>query len=291
MTAASADHGSGPRPEGAPRHPGARRAAVLGSPVSHSRSPDLHLAAYRALGLTDWTYERIECTAEALPGLVGALDDAYIGLSVTMPGKLAALEFADEVTTRARLVGSANTLVRTGDQWRADCTDIDGMLAALAQAASGQMLQRAVVIGGGGTALPTVFALAESGCREVAVVVRDRGRAAAVFDLADELGMAHRLVDFVDGPDLKRSCAEADIVVSTVPSEAAAPLRASVAGARALVDVIYDPWPTPLAEAVADAGGQVVGGLVMLLNQAYSQVEQFTGMPAPKAAMAAVLDD
>ena len=71
-----------------------RRAAVLGSPIAHSRSPQLHLAAYRALGLTDWTYDRIECTADQLPGLVGGFGPEWVGLSVTMPGKFAALAFA-----------------------------------------------------------------------------------------------------------------------------------------------------------------------------------------------------
>ena len=104
-----------------------RRAAVLGSPVSHSRSPQLHLAAYRALGLDDWTYDRIECTAKELPALVGSFGPEWVGVSVTMPGKFAALEFADERTARAELVGSANTLVRTGSGWRADNTDVDGV--------------------------------------------------------------------------------------------------------------------------------------------------------------------
>ncbi len=56
-----------------------------------------------------------------------------------------------------------------------------------------------------------------------------------------------------------------------------------------LLDAIYDPWPTPLATAVEAAGGRVISGLEMLLNQAYAQVEQFTGMPAPKEAMRAAL--
>ncbi len=90
-----------------------RKAAVLGSPIAHSKSPQLHLAAYRALGLHDWTYERIECTAEQLPGVVGGFGPEWVGVSVTMPGKFAALRFADERTARAELVGSANTLVRT----------------------------------------------------------------------------------------------------------------------------------------------------------------------------------
>ena len=270
----------------------ARRAAVLGSPVSHSRSPDLHLAAYRALGLDDWTYERIECTADQLPSLVDGLGPEFIGLSVTMPGKLAALGHADLSTERARLVGSANTLVRTADGWRADCTDIDGMLGALAdlgvrpQADAGG---RAVLIGAGGTALPTVAALAQRGFREVAVVARDAGRARSVIALCEGLGIDTTIVAFEPGADLADRCRDAHVVVSTVPAAGAATLAESVAGAARVVDVIYDPWPTPLAAAVTAAGGGDVGGLVMLLNQAFSQVEQFTGLPAPRAAMAAAL--
>src|SRR4051812_24988567 len=101
----------------------ARRAAVLGSPIAHSRSPQLHLAAYQALGLSDWTYERIECTAAELPTLVSGFGPEWVGVSVTMPGKFAALQFAAERTARAELVGSANTLVRIDTGWRADNTD------------------------------------------------------------------------------------------------------------------------------------------------------------------------
>ena len=110
--------------------------AVLGSPIAHSRSPQLHLAAYRALGLADWTYERIECTADELPSLVGGFGPEWVGLSVTMPGKFAALQFADERTARAELVGSANTLVRTASGWRADNTDVDGVTGALGRPSS-----------------------------------------------------------------------------------------------------------------------------------------------------------
>src|SRR5580693_7979484 len=70
-----------------------RSAAVLGSPVAHSKSPELHLAAYRALGLHDWTYERIECDAEQLPVVVGGFGPQWVGVSVTKPGKFAALRF------------------------------------------------------------------------------------------------------------------------------------------------------------------------------------------------------
>ncbi|AHH19328.1 putative shikimate dehydrogenase AroE [Nocardia nova SH22a] len=264
-----------------------RKAAVLGSPITHSRSPQLHLAAYRALGL-DWTYERIECDAEQLPGLVDGLGPEWVGLSVTMPGKVAALEYAAERTERAVLAGSANTLVRTGDGWRADCTDVDGVRGAL-QGAGVASAQRAVVLGAGGTARPALLALADLGAREVTVVARDAERAASTLALARRLGMATEFTDF-DADRVRAVCAAADAVVSTIPAAGAAIVAESVAAAPVVLDAIYDPWPTPLAAAVARAGHTVVSGLQMLLNQAYGQVEQFTGRPAPRAAMAAALD-
>ena len=91
----------------------AGRAGVLGRPIAHSKSPQLHLAAYHALGLDGWTYDRIECGADELPRVVGGFGPEWVGVSVTMPGKFAALRFADERTERAERVGSANTLVRT----------------------------------------------------------------------------------------------------------------------------------------------------------------------------------
>ncbi|MCX6471157.1 MAG: shikimate dehydrogenase [Corynebacteriales bacterium] len=267
-----------------------RRAAVLGSPIGHSRSPDLHLAAYRALGLADWTYERIECTAEQLGDLVDGLDDSWVGLSVTMPAKVAALDHADEVTGRAAMVGSANTLVRTPAGWSADCTDIDGVTGALRELGA-ESLDGAstVVLGAGGTARPALAALAAAGAGSVTVVVREPSRATTLLELADTLGLTAEVVDFAPSDDLASRCAGAAVTVSTVPAQAAAPLAVSVAASPRLVDAIYAPWPTPLAAAVTDRGGAVAGGLVMLLHQAVTQVELFTGRAAPRDAMAASL--
>lgn len=265
---------------------GERRAAVLGSPISHSRSPQLHLAAYRALGL-DWSYERIECTAEQLPGLVDGFGPEWVGLSVTMPGKVAALEYAAEKTDRAELVGSANTLVHTENGWRADCTDVDGVRGAL-QGGGVDEVSRAVVLGAGGTARPALLALAELGAHTITIVARDRGRAAGTLELAERLGLSAEVIDF-DPDGLTFVCSEVDAVVSTVPAAGAAAVAEAVALAPVVLDAIYNPWPTPLAEAVQRAGHTVISGLDMLLNQAYGQVEQFTGKPAPRAEMAAAL--
>jgi shikimate dehydrogenase len=253
---------------------------VLGSPIAHSRSPQLHLAAYRALGLDGWTYDRIECTADELPGVVGGFGPEWVGVSVTMPGKFAALRFADERTARAELVGSANTLVRTPDGWRADNTDIDGVTGALGYASG-----RAVVVGSGGTAPAVVVGLAELGVQDISVVARSREKAAPLLGLAGSLGVDIRWIE------LGTRMGDVDVVVSTIPADAAARYAPTLAATPRLLDAIYDPWPTPLAAAVEAAGGQVISGLQMLLHQAFAQVEQFTGLPAPTEAMRAALSE
>ncbi len=270
-----------------------RKAAVLGSPVAHSRSPQLHLAAYHALGLDDWTYERIECTADELPSLVRGLGPEWVGLSVTMPGKFAALEIADQRTRRAQMVGSANTLVRTERGWRADNTDIDGVAGALGYRYDPRdpaplRGTRAIVLGAGGTAPAAVAALAGLGADEVTVVARSREKAARLIQLGSELGAHTEHREFAD-PALPDLTASAEVLVSTIPAEVAAEYVSVFAAAPVLLDAIYDPWPTPLARAVAAVGGEVISGLQMLLNQAFTQVELFTGRPAPREQMAAAL--
>ena len=256
---------------------------MLGKPIAHSKSPQLHLAAYRALGLHDWTYERIECGAEELPAVVGGFGPEWVGVSVTMPGKFAALRFADERTERAEQVGSANTLVRTPAGWRADNTDIDGVTGALGSASG-----RALVCGSGGTAPAAIVGLAELGVTAISVVARDPQKAARLVDLGTRIGVATRFCG-LDSDELAEQVAGAEVLVSTIPADVASRYADTFGTIPVLLDAVYDPWPTPLAAAVAAAGGRVISGLQMLLHQAFAQVEQFTGLPAPREAMTCAL--
>lgn len=264
-----------------------RRAGVVGSPVSHSRSPDLHLAAYRWLGLSDWTYDRIECDAHGFAAMADALDERWIGLSVTMPNKVAALRFADRVSDRAITVGSANTLVRDGDGWSADCTDIDGIIGALGDAGVTAIDGHAVIVGAGGTARAALAAVADLGASGATVVVRETGRARDALEAAERLSLPAHAVTL---DALRSSVAKAAAVISTVPRGSLDAVADDVAATPVLLDAIYHPWPTPIAEAVSAAGGRVVGGLEMLLHQAVTQVELFTGRTPSVDVMRAALD-
>ncbi|MCX2732354.1 shikimate dehydrogenase [Saccharopolyspora sp. NFXS83] len=262
-----------------------RKAAVVGSPIGHSLSPVLHGAAYRELGLTGWTYERFDRDADGLAELIGELGPEWAGLSVTMPGKRAALGLAEDVTERAAAVGVANTLTRSvSGEWSADCTDVDGVTGALRAAGGFTGGSRALLLGAGGTAAAAVAAFAELGLTDVTLAVREPARARDVVLTAEQVGLRVS-VQRLDSLDLDTAVSEVDVLVSTLPAGAADPHASALARAACVLDVIYHPWPTPLATAVSAAGGRLATGLDMLLHQAFGQVELFTGRPAPRVAM------
>ncbi len=258
------------------------RAAVLGSPIGHSLSPCLHRAAYHAMGLDGWSYEAFECDEERLSGLLeqlrpvrgapGAGDDAWAGLSLTMPLKRAVLPLLDTVSTLAVEVGGANTVVFRDGRAHGDNTDVHGIERALAEAGI-PAPRSAAVLGGGATAASALAALRNLGLHSVTLLVRDPARAGETVGVAERLGVALEVETF-DKLDL---FTRADLVVSTLPGGAADAFAEQLAEVPALFDVVYAPWPTRAAAAVRAAGGIVIGGFEMLLHQAVRQVQLMTG--------------
>ena len=265
-----------------------RRAAVLGKPIAHSLSPVIHNAGFAAAGLTGWSYVAIECDEAELASLLAGLGDEWTGLSLTMPLKEEALRLSSSATTVARATGAANTLVRRSDgSWHADNTDVPGMVRVLRDAGL-RPSPSVTVLGGGGTCRAALGAAASLGATEVTVVTRRAEAREELEPAAEALGLKLIGAPWSDAA----SFFAADAVISTVPKGAADHLASSAAWrpGTVLFDAIYDPWPTPLAAAAAAAGVPVVSGLDLLLGQALSQFEQFTGVvPAPEAAMRTAL--
>ncbi|MFC9342447.1 shikimate dehydrogenase [Streptomyces sp. NPDC057020] len=262
-----------------------RRAAVLGSPIAHSLSPVLHRAAYAALGLDDWSYERFEVDEAGLPGFVRELDDSWAGLSLTMPLKRAIIPLLDGISDTAASVEAVNTVVLREDGRRVgDNTDIPGMLAALRERGV-EKVESAAVLGAGATASSALAALARICDGPVTAYVRSEARAEEMRGWGERLGVEVRTAAWDDAAEAFAS----PLVIATTPAGTTNALAGAVPDAvGTLFDVLYDPWPTALAAAWSDRGGKVVGGLDLLVHQAVLQVEQMTGVPrAPLAAMRA----
>ncbi|MFF9913095.1 shikimate dehydrogenase [Streptomyces sp. NPDC013457] len=263
--------------------PSPRRAAVLGSPIAHSLSPVLHRAAYAALGLDAWSYDRFEIDESGLPGFVAGLDESWAGLSLTMPLKRAIIPLLDEISDTAASVEAVNTVVFTEDGRRVgDNTDIPGLIAALRERGVDKV-ESAAILGAGATASSALAALARICTGPVTAYVRSEARAEEMRGWGERLGVDVRSADWANAD---RAFA-APLVIATTPAGTTDALAAEVPGAPGtLFDVLYHPWPTPLAAAWSKGGGAVLGGLDLLVHQAVLQVEQMTGVPeAPLAAM------
>jgi shikimate dehydrogenase len=258
------------------------RAAVLGSPIEHSLSPILHLAAYQALGL-NWDYGRFEVQVDELAGFVTELDELWRGISLTMPLKAEAVRIAQQVDDIAGVTGAANTLVRMPlGGWIAYNTDVVGMVRAIETVAPERRFPRVVILGAGATARSAVAASRDLGAEEVIVAARRVDAAEEVLAVAVALGLGARAAD------LKPRAVAADLVISTLPADAAAPWAEVAAeySRAVLLDVTYAPWPTTLARAWC---GAVASGAHLLLWQATEQVRLMTGRAAPVEAMRAAL--
>jgi shikimate dehydrogenase len=266
------------------------RAAVLGSPIGHSLSPVLHLAAYDALDLPDWRYQAVDCDEHRLRPFLSALDEDWVGLSLTMPLKRLALELADEVSPLAAAVGAANTMVRREGRWFAANTDVGGMVDALREAGV-ERPASAVVLGAGGTAQAALAALRELGVTAPLVLVRDLERAADLRAAAGRLDVSpdirSGLAGWLEGEQIDPAVYATELLITTVPRGAADPLAANPrwADKGTVLDVVYEPWPTPAAVSAGAFGWRIASGLDMLLHQAARQVSLMTGRTPPVAAM------
>lgn len=200
-----------------------------------------------------------------------------------MPLKRRALALAGGVTERARLAGAANTLVlEDGAVVLADNTDLPGAVAAVRERYDGPVTS-GTVLGGGATAASTGLALCELGATSVRLLARAPERAAETVDAI----AAHPSGPHVEVLPLAGGEVVGEVVVSTVPAAAQDDgLVARCAATPVVFEVVYDPWPTPLAASVA--GDRVlVSGLDLLVHQAVLQFEMFTGRPAPLDVMRA----
>jgi shikimate dehydrogenase len=255
------------------------RLQVWGDPISHSRSPQLHSAAYRALGL-DWTYDRRQVDEASFPQTLAGLDASYRGLSLTMPLKGVARRAAVSVDRRAELTGAVNTLLLTPDGPRGFNTDVGGIVRDLAEQGV-TTVSEARIVGAGATATSALVALAEVGARRVRVVARRPDAAAPLAALAEALGVTV-VVESLEAPTVDA----VELTVSTLPGGASladASADRLVAAGGLLYDVVYGHWPTDLARAWERVSLSAVPGSGMLLQQALLQVRVFVNGDAASA--------
>lgn len=232
------------------------RAAVLGSPIEHSLSPVLHNSAYEFLGVPG-RYERREVRAGELEGFL-AEHREWTGFSLTMPLKEEAVFLLGSLDSRAQKIGAINTALATESGWHGVNTD----LFAFERILESLDFTSVAVIGGGGSARAAIGAL-DGLVPEIHLLVRNQQKAMDLLNIVEEstlrfLPLDHPLTDI-------------DLTISTIPAEGQKMINSDRRGL--LFDVLYNPWPTPLAEGWS---GKIIHGLDLLIEQALDQISLFT---------------
>lgn len=268
------------------------RVGVIGWPVAHSISPQMHTAALQAAGLTDWSYERIAIPPDIVGHSLRTLRDegGFLGLNVTVPHKQAVLPHvrADEV---ALALGAANTIdFRDNSATNTDHTGLIDDLRAHGVPLAGA---RALVLGAGGSARAAVVGLTRAGA-EVSVVNRTPARAVRMLaDLQQAAGIANvRLLTLEQAareqPELLLNCTS----LGMWPNEETCPWPEGLAfpPAATAYDLVYRPRRTRFMALAEAHGGRAIGGLGMLVRQGAASFKIWTGQPADIAVMTAAAE-
>ncbi len=259
------------------------RLGVFGWPVHHSRSPVMHAAALRELGLGHWTYQKLPVPPDAIAGAIAGLRDAgFAGANVTIPHKHAALAAADVTTAAAREIGAVNTLTVLDDgTLEGDNTDAPGLTDVIDGSLVGAT---AVVLGAGGSARACVWALRAAGCGRVEVWNRTPERAR---ELADELGVD--VAETVGPADVLVNCTSVGLHDPERTFELLPIAERDLADYGTVVDLVYRAGGTPLFNAAGAAGVPAVDGLSFLVAQGARSLERWSGRPVSRTAMEAAV--
>lgn len=269
---------------------------VIGWPVGHSLSPQMHTAALRALG-RDAVYVAFGVRPPHLASAIGGLGALGVrGVNITLPHKERVMQLVDALDDSALSVGAVNTLYRDGERWVGSNTDAAGLARSVREAGVAIEGSRVWVVGAGGAARAAVVGLAQAGASSVVVSARRSEQSTGLAQsLAGGLrGTALEATGFSE-PELARAAERTDLMVQATSATlhdhalaeafaAALPL-ASLPVHAVVMDLVYTPLETTVLRRARRQGLRTLDGLGMLIGQAALSLERWTGQEAPLAAM------
>lgn len=262
------------------------KVGVIGFPIEHSLSPAMHNAAFEALGMRDWQYDKMAIPPDVLGYSIKELrNHEWVGINVTVPHKQAVMNYvmADPL---AQMVGAINTIdfrKNSGTN-----TDVIGFMDDLAAHDIDVKAKRVLVLGAGGVARAVVYGLAQAGA-QIALVNRSVERAA---ELSRTLLVPFSIMSLADaaawGATLIVNCTSTGMQphVDASPWDERVPFPRGVT----VYDTIYRPAMTKLMQQAEVAGGRAINGVGMLVRQGAAAFTRWTGVDAPIDVMMQALE-
>ncbi|WP_423823116.1 shikimate dehydrogenase [Salinisphaera sp. SPP-AMP-43] len=253
------------------------RYAVIGHPIEHSRSPDIH-RLFAEQCEQSMTYTRLPAPPDAFEAVAGAFfAGGGRGLNVTLPFKQAAAAFADRLTERAARAGAVNTLATTDQGLVGDNTDGAGLVADLTGHLGVAVAdQHILILGAGGAVRGVVPSLLAAGAARITIANRSP-------DKAETIATACRSMGQVTACALDAAPQDADLVINAISAGLSGTMPALDASllsqAVAAYDMIYADQATPFMHWAEQAGvAQVRDGFGMLVEQAAESFQLWRGL-------------
>lgn len=265
--------------------------AVLGHPIKHSLSPDMHTASFQSIGF-DGSYEKIDVPPDALMTRLAQLAaEGFGGVNLTIPLKEVAFRNLDQLDESARLLGAVNTVQFIDGKMIGYCTDGFGILKAIKEAFGESVEGKSLFfIGSGGAGRAAALSAAQAGATSITLSARSEKR---VMPLAAEIRALNATVDVHIALTIEEKiaqCHACDLVINASPigmhQDDASPLPPEAFHAGQLVyDMIYMYPETAVMKAAAQSGARTANGIGMLVHQGAKAFEIWTGIPADSNAM------
>jgi len=267
-----------------------RLCGIIGDPIEHTMSPVMHNAAFKKLGL-DYVYVPFRVKQEELGGAIEGMKALNItGLNVTIPHKVAVIQFLDELDYLADKIGAINTVVNDGGVLKGYNTDATGFLQSLLDRGIEPEGKRVVVLGAGGASRAISFILAERGSSLV-ILNRTLDKAKICADRISEVSQREATALKLDKENLAAAISEADILINTTsvgmsPNVNETPVASDLLRPDLVIfDIVYNPIKTRLYREAEVAGAVTISGLDMLVWQGALAFEKWTGLKAPVEIM------
>lgn len=262
-----------------------RIVGVIGDPIEHSRSPQMHNAALAKTGL-DYVYVPFHVRSDDLADAIAGFKAVnVVGINVTLPHKQAVIQYLTSISREAELIGAVNTLTFDGDEIHGDNTDAPGVLRALEE--NGDMSvpvgEDVVVLGAGGAARAVVVALALAGVASITVANRTVERAISLaVEMQEKTDVPMQGMGLSD-TRLPAAVRRSRLLVNTATAsmDPTQPLLISADWLQSntiVYDIVYTPPVTPLMKAADECGCQTLGGIGMLVHQGAIAFEKWTGV-------------
>lgn len=256
---------------------------IIGNPVSHSFSPNMHSNAFRHVGINS-VYLPFPIEQSDLPQVLESFRVLGIqGFNVTIPYKEAIVPFLPEIDPAAKILRSVNTVKRTKNGWKGYSTDGSGFLRALQEKGVNPVSQSVLLIGAGGAARAIALAMVDAGIKELHIQNRTKSRAQELADLI--LKRNRKIVLKINPKDIK--CYDILINCTSIGMDGiSCPVSDNlIAASKQVIDIIYNPSLTPLLKKARSRGIDCDNGIGMLLYQGIEAFEIWTGEKAPIEVM------